>query len=89
MKNKEYITSASNLWMDLLKRKSNLSKVDLESVEELIKSVIKSTIEFKDGQMNLLLDAIDHVYLQLNGDYGDLSYEVADQVKYLKSILHN
>ena len=87
MTNKEYITAASNLWMDLLKRKSNLSKADLESVEELIKSVIKSTIEFKDEQINLLLDAIDHAYLQLDGDYGDLSYEVSDQVKYLKSIL--
>lgn len=88
MTNKEYITSASNLWMDLLKRKSNLSKADFESVEELIKSVIKSTIEFKDEQINLLLDVIDHAYLQLDGDYGDLSYEVSDKVKYLKSILH-
>ena len=40
--------------------------------------------EWKDKQINLLLDAIDHAYLQLDGSYGDLALEVADKVKYLK-----
>ena len=37
-------------------------------------------------ELNLLLDAIDHAYLQTDGIYGDLSYEVSDKVEYLKSL---
>jgi hypothetical protein len=41
--------------------------------------------KWKDEQMKLLLDAIDHAYLQTDGTYGELSYEVSDKVKYLKT----
>lgn len=40
--------------------------------------------KWKDDQLRILLDAIDHAYLQTDGTYGDLSYEVSDQVKHLK-----
>ncbi len=40
-----------------------------------------------DEQLYLLIDAIDHAYLKTDGTYGDLSYEVSDKVKYLKSSL--
>lgn len=36
--------------------------------------------------INLLLDSIDHAYLQTNGTYGDLSLEVVDKVEYLKKL---
>lgn len=42
---------------------------------------------WKDEQLRLLIDAIDHAYLQTNGTYGDLSKEVSDQVNYLKQIM--
>lgn len=42
--------------------------------------------EWKDQRINLLLDAIDHAYLQLGGSYGDLALEVVDKVEYLKSL---
>lgn len=46
--------------------------------------------EWKDERaselIDLLLDAIDHAYLQTNGSYGDLALEVADKVEYLKTI---
>lgn len=42
--------------------------------------------EWKDQQINLLLDSIDHAYLQLDGSYGDLALEVVDKVEYLKSL---
>ena len=37
--------------------------------------------------LNLLLDCIDHAYLQTDGTYGVLSYEVSDQVRYVKNEL--
>ena len=36
--------------------------------------------------INLLLDSIDHSYLQTNGKYGDLALEVVDKVEYLKKL---
>ena len=46
--------------------------------------------EWEDERMwetlNLLLDSIDHAYLQTNGSYGDLALEVADKVEYLKKL---
>jgi hypothetical protein len=46
--------------------------------------------QWKDEEMwktiNLILDAIDHAYLETNGGYGDLSIEVVDKVKYLKKL---
>lgn len=41
---------------------------------------------WKNEQINLLLDAIDHAYLQVDGSYGDLALEVVDKVEYLKSL---
>ena len=41
--------------------------------------------KWKDEQMYLLIDAIDHAYLKTDGTYGELSYEVSDKVKYLKN----
>ena len=49
-----------------------------------LKDLLLEMAEWKDRQMNLLIDAIDHAYLQTDGTYGELSYEVSDQVKYLK-----
>jgi hypothetical protein len=43
--------------------------------------------KWKDKQLWLLIDAIDHAYLQTNGTYGGLSYEVADKVNYLKQVM--
>lgn len=43
--------------------------------------------KWKDKQLWLLIDAIDHAYLQTNGTYGDLSNEVSDQVNYLKQVI--
>ena len=43
--------------------------------------------KWKDEQIYLLIDAIDHAYLQMDGTYGELSYEVSDKVKYLKNQL--
>lgn len=43
--------------------------------------------QWKDSQLNLILDAIDHAYLQTDGSYGDLSYEVIDKARYLKSLI--
>ena len=51
------------------------------------KSAIKMA-EWKDEQINLLLDAIDYAYLQTDGTYGDLALVVADKVEYLKSLRH-
>lgn len=45
--------------------------------------------EWKDKQLWLLIDSIDHVYLQTDGTYGDLSLEVVDKVKYLKNQRRN
>ena len=42
---------------------------------------------WKDEQLWLLIDAIDHAYLQTNGTYGELSYEVSDRVNYLKQVM--
>lgn len=36
--------------------------------------------------IDLLLDSIDHAYLQTDGTYGDLAYEVADKVEFIKNI---
>lgn len=36
--------------------------------------------------INLLLDSIDHAYMQTNGKYGDLALEVVDKVEYLKKL---
>lgn len=36
--------------------------------------------------INLLLDSIDHAYLQTDGKYGDLALEVVDNVEYLKKL---
>lgn len=43
--------------------------------------------KWKDEQLYLLIDAIDHDYLKMDGTYGELSHEVSDQVKYLKNQL--
>lgn len=39
-----------------------------------------------NDKIDLLLDSIDHAYLNTNGTYNDLALEVVDKVKYLKSI---
>ena len=44
-----------------------------------------SVIAEKNILINLLLDAIDHSYLQTDGTYGDLSKEVSDKVRYIKN----
>ena len=54
--------------------------------EECVKAAMKMA-KWKDEQLYLLIDAIDHAYLKTDGTYGDLSYEVSDKVKYLKSSL--
>ena len=36
--------------------------------------------------IDLLLDSIDHAYLQTDGTYGDLAYEVADKVEFIKKL---
>lgn len=43
--------------------------------------------KWKDKQLWLLIDAIDHAYLQTDGTYGELSYEVSDKVNYLKQVM--
>lgn len=50
-------------------------------------AVAMEMAKWKDEQLYLLIDAIDHAYLKTDGTYGDLSYEVSDKVKYLKSSL--
>ena len=40
--------------------------------------------DHENNRINLILDAIDHAYLQTDGTYGDLSMEVVDKVNYLK-----
>ena len=42
--------------------------------------------KWKNKQIDLLLDSLDHAYLQTDGTYGDLSLEVVDKIKYLKSL---
>ena len=42
--------------------------------------------KYKDEQINLLLDAIDYIYLQTDGTYGDLALPVIDKINYLKSL---
>jgi len=63
-----------------------LSGVECNSPCDRFKE-LKEMAEWKDKQINLLLDSIDHAYLQTDGTYGDLCYEVSDKVKYLKNIL--
>ncbi len=58
----------------------------ITSIFDHMYACCKETEEWKDKQINLLLDAIDHAYLQLDGSYGDLALEVVDQVEYLKSL---
>lgn len=52
-----------------------------------LEDLLLEMAEWKDKQIYLLIDAIDHAYLQTDGTYGELSYEVSDQVKYLKKQL--
>ena len=52
-----------------------------------IDDILLKMAKWKDEQMYLLIDAIDHAYLQTDGTYGELSYEVSDKVKYLKNQL--
>jgi hypothetical protein len=51
-----------------------------------IEQACNEMANWKDQRINLLLDAIDHAYLQLGGSYGDLAIEVVDKVEYLKSL---
>jgi len=45
-----------------------------------------SIIAEKSKLIDLLLDSIDHSYLQTDGTYGDLSKEVSDKVEYIKKL---
>ena len=36
----------------------------------------------------MLIDAIDYVYLQIDGSYVDLSPVVTDKIDYIKSVLN-
>lgn len=47
------------------------------------------TCKSKDKQLWLLIDSIDHAYLQTDGTYGDLALEVVDKVKYLKDQIYS
>ena len=60
---------------------------DEQSFREVISDACIDMANWKNEQIWLLIDAIDHAYLKTDGTYGDLSYEVSDKVKYLKSIL--
>lgn len=48
MNDKEYIEHATSEWMKLFKTKSNLSKSDLDSLEECIRYVIESTLQWAE-----------------------------------------
>ena len=60
---------------------------DEQSFCDVISNACIDMANWKNEQIWLLIDAIDHAYLKTDGTYGDLSYEVSDKVKYLKSIL--
>ena len=53
----------------------------------IIKQACLEMAKWKDKQLYLLLDSIDHAYLRTDGTYGELSYEVSDKVKFLKKQL--
>lgn len=48
--------------------------------------VIFKRKKVNNDKIDLLLDSIDHAYLNTDGTYNDLALEVVDKVKYLKSI---
>lgn len=48
--------------------------------------VIFKKKKVNNDKIDLLLDSIDHAYLNPDGTYNDLALEVVDKVKYLKSI---
>lgn len=58
--------------------------VDFNALHESLHEDLIEMAKWKDKQLWLLIDAIDHAYLQTDGTYGELSYEVSDKVKYLK-----
>jgi hypothetical protein len=59
---------------------------EYDSFKECKQSALQMA-KWKDKQLWLLIDAIDHAYLQTDGTYGELSYEVSDQVNYLKQVM--
>ena len=90
MTNEEKAKELANEYQDYIhKCKINL-QLENQSKEEISKHCVKAAAiemaEWKDQQINLLLDAIDHAYLQLDRSYGDLALEVVDKVEYLKSL---
>jgi hypothetical protein len=55
-----------------------------------IEKAFAAGAEWKDGQLkdclDLIIQTVDHEYLRTDGTYGNLSYVVSDQIKYLKSL---
>lgn len=48
MKNKEFIDYSTKLWINLFIIKSNLNQSDIEILQECIKKIIETTIEWKN-----------------------------------------
>ena len=51
----DFTKYATSQWMKLLASKSNLCSSDLDKMEELIKSVIQSSIDWKDKQIDTIM----------------------------------
>ena len=51
MTNQEYIEYATDKWMELVEKKSKLSKQDLYTMETLITYIIEGALQFKEQQL--------------------------------------
>ena len=71
--------------LEISKKYEDWWALEAPDVEKAVYDSVIDMAQWKDKQMYLLIDAIDHAYLKTDGTYGELSYEVSDKVKYLKN----
>ena len=65
MTNDAYVKKVTDIWISLFKKKSNLSKTDLNILEECLEAIIMTTCEWKDKEF-WSLDNVEKIIVTYN-----------------------